>query len=267
MLTSETSNLTASVGCKAAIELGAGAQREQKFELEAGGVVGQLDTGAVEPGDRGDQAEAEPVAGRAAAAFQPVEALEDLLTFVDRDSRPVIGNRNNGSTIVLRDLDNDLTGIAAVLDRIVDEIGHGIKQEVPVARHQHWLIRHHSETPALFLRGRIEQLRHLSGYAGEVYGPERRRPVVCLDLRDPHQRSEHAQDGVKVCHRIADQQLIMFAVARARIGLLEASAHARQRSAQIVRYVVSDLLHLRHQAFDAVKHLIEIFGEQIPLVS
>ena len=53
-----TSNLTASLRRKAVIEIGDGKQREQKFEPEAGGVVGHLDTGAVEAGDGSDQAEA-----------------------------------------------------------------------------------------------------------------------------------------------------------------------------------------------------------------
>ena len=44
-----------------------------------------------------DKAEAEPVAGGATTPFQPVKALEYVLTFIDRNSRPVIGDRNDGA--------------------------------------------------------------------------------------------------------------------------------------------------------------------------
>ena len=65
----------------------------------------------MEAGNRSDQTEAQPVAGRAATALQPVKALENLLTFGDRDSRPIIGNRNDGSAAVLRYVHRDLAGI------------------------------------------------------------------------------------------------------------------------------------------------------------
>ena len=120
----------------AVIETRAGEQWEQKSKLQSRGVVGHLDASAVKAGNRGDQTEAEPIAGRAAATFQPVKALENLLALVDGDSRPIIGDRNDGAAIVLRDLDRYLTGVTAVLDRVVDEIGHGIEQKVPVARNK-----------------------------------------------------------------------------------------------------------------------------------
>jgi hypothetical protein len=41
-------------------------------------------------GNGSDKAEAEPVAGGVATPFQPVKALEYVLKFIDRDSRPVI---------------------------------------------------------------------------------------------------------------------------------------------------------------------------------
>src|SRR5712692_1282804 len=106
----------------AVLKTGPGEQREQKSELQSRGVVGHLDTSAVEAGNRRDQTEAQPIAGRAATAFQPVKALENLLTLVDGDSRPIIGDRNDGGAIVVRHLDSYLTGVTAVLDRIVNEI-------------------------------------------------------------------------------------------------------------------------------------------------
>ena len=69
------------------------------MDFEARRVVDHFDTSPMETGDGGDEAETETVARRAAAVFEPVKALEDVLTFVDRNSRPVIGDRNDGSAI------------------------------------------------------------------------------------------------------------------------------------------------------------------------
>ena len=60
--------------------------------------------------------------------------------------------------------------------------------------------------------------------------------------------------------------LVMVAVLLAIVGLLQPSAHAGQRRAQIVRDIVGDLLHLRHQRFDALEHRIEVLGKLIPFV-
>src|SRR2546428_6665926 len=152
-----------------------GQRWEQKSELQSRGVVVHLDASAVEASNGCDQTETQPMAGRPATAFQSVKALENLLTLAGRDSRPVIGDRNDGAAIVLRYLDRYLAGVAAVLDRVVNEIGHGIEQEVAVARNQHGLVRHDTEMPAFLLCRGIEQLHHLSSYVGQVYGPERRR--------------------------------------------------------------------------------------------
>jgi hypothetical protein len=121
------SNLVACLWRKPAIDTGPSEQRKQKLALEPGGVIGHLDSRAVEAGNGSDQTEAQPIAGRAATAFQPVKALENLLTFVDGDSRAIVGNRNDGIAIRLNDLHRHPAGIAAVLDRIINEVGHSIE--------------------------------------------------------------------------------------------------------------------------------------------
>ena len=61
--------------------------------------------------------------------FKPIEALEDVFTFINRNSRPVIGNRNDGAAVALFDLHGHLTRVTAMFDGVIDEIGHGIEQE------------------------------------------------------------------------------------------------------------------------------------------
>ena len=110
----------------------------------------------METGDGGDKAEAEPVAGSAATSFKPVEALEDVLIFIDGNSRSVIGDRNDGTAVGLFDLYGYLTRGTAMFYGVIDEIGDRIEQEVSVARSEHALIPDNLEMPMLIFRRGIE---------------------------------------------------------------------------------------------------------------
>ena len=109
----------------------------------------------MEAGNGGDKAEAEPIARSAAIPFQPVKALEDVLAFIVGNSRPIVGDRND-RTAILSDFHGHPTGFTAMFDRIVDEIRHGIEQEVPIARYKYSLIHYSIEMRTLLFRGGIE---------------------------------------------------------------------------------------------------------------
>src|SRR5262249_61265114 len=76
-------------------------------QSEAGRVVGHLDASAVQAGDSGDDAQPEPVARRAAPALEAIEALEDVLTLLGRDPRPMVRDRDGGIAVAARDLDGN----------------------------------------------------------------------------------------------------------------------------------------------------------------
>src|SRR5205823_5375564 len=108
----------------------------------------------MDTGDRGDQAEAKPIARRLATSFKPVEALEDLLIFIGGNSRSIIGNRNDWIAVALFDLYRHVAFITPMFDSIVDEIGDSIEQEISVAPDKHAHIPDSLEVPALvFGRG------------------------------------------------------------------------------------------------------------------
>src|SRR5262249_59033593 len=73
-----------------------------KPQLEPGRVVGHLDASAVQAGDSGDDAQPEPVARRAAPPLAAVGALEDMLTLLDRDPRPMGSDRDGGAARAAR---------------------------------------------------------------------------------------------------------------------------------------------------------------------
>jgi hypothetical protein len=79
---------------------------------------------------------------------------------------------------------------------------------------------------ALVFRGGIEQLHHFARDLGQIDRTKCGGSIASLDLRYAREGSEHAQDGIEVRHGIADQRLVMLAVALAGEGLLQPSAHA-----------------------------------------
>ena len=107
-----------------------------KLASETGGVVCHLDASTVKVGDGCDEAEAKAVAGALAAALEAIKPPEDVLAVLDRNSRAAIGNRKNRSISVVRHGDRNLSvSFAAVLDRVVNKIGDGVEQQIPIADH------------------------------------------------------------------------------------------------------------------------------------
>jgi len=87
----------------------------------------------METGNGSHEAEAEPVARRVAAAFQPVKPLEHALAFVVGNSGPIIDDRDYGTVVIASNLHGHATGFATIFDGVVHEIGHGVEQEVPIS--------------------------------------------------------------------------------------------------------------------------------------
>ena len=162
--------------------------------------------------------------------------------------------------------DDDVPSGATMLERIVHEIGDGIEDQIAIACHQHFAIAGNGEAGAVLFGRGIIQFDDLAGDLDQIHGAECALSCLGLDLRDPRDRSEYPQDSVEVGDGVADQRLVILANALTVIGLLQPSAHARQRRPQIVRDIVAHLLDLSHQCFDAVQHQIEVLRDAIPFV-
>jgi hypothetical protein len=150
-----------------------------------------------------------------------------MLTFIGGNSRPVIGDRNDGAALAFSDFHAHSTRVTAMFNGVIDEIG----QEVPVARSEHAPIPGNLEMPALIFRRGIEKLHDLARDFHEVYRMKRGRSIIRLYLRDPRERGEHAKDTVEVRQGVADEHLIVIAGALLIVGLLQPSAHTGQRCA------------------------------------
>src|SRR5205809_5245839 len=123
-------------------------------------------------GDRAARAVRQTVARRVSAVFEPVTALESLLVFVSANSGPVVGDRDDRLAIDVFVSDHDLPSGAAMLDRIVDEIGDGIEDQVAIAGYERFAIADDGEAGAHpFGRG-IVQLHNLAGDFRQIDGAE-----------------------------------------------------------------------------------------------
>ena len=119
-------------------------------------VIDHFNTRPMQTGDGGDKAQPKPVAGHAAAAFKPIKASEHMLMFGDRNSRPVIGDRKHGAVTIMRDVYDHFAAFRAVFDRIVDEIGQRVEQEVHIPRDKRALIAGNAQTASSVFCGCIE---------------------------------------------------------------------------------------------------------------
>src|SRR5262249_26693016 len=90
--------------------------RKPKSEFEAGGVVQHLDVGPGAAGSGSEEAGAEPLAGHAGAALEPIKALEDVPALRGRNSRAVVGHRNGGAVVAPGNLDRHVAGITTMLE-------------------------------------------------------------------------------------------------------------------------------------------------------
>src|SRR5258708_21405913 len=203
---------------------------------------------------------------RVATELEAVKALENVLVFISGNSGSVGGDRDDRTTFNDFVRNDDLPSVAAMFDRIVDEIGDGVEDQVAIAGHQYLKIADNSETGAVLLGRGIVQLDHLAGDFDQVHGAERALSRLGLDLRNPRDGREYPQHSIEVGDRVADQQLIILANALTVIGLLQPSAHSGQRRSQVVRDIVAYLLDLPHQCFDAVQHQVKVLGNAVPFV-
>ena len=102
---------------------------------------------------------------------------------------------------------------------------------------------------------------------GEIDHRQRVAARAGLGLGDAEQRVEGAEQAIGLGDRLAQRLGIAL-----RVGLLEQRhfeprAQPRQRRAQIVRDIVGDLAHARHQPLDLVEHGVEVCRELVELVA
>ena len=131
-----------------------------------------------------DEAQAEAVAESVAAALQAVESLEHLLALLSRNSRPVIGDRNERYAVTLGDLYGHLRRFTAELDGIVDHIGNRIEQKIPITGDEYALLPAHVDSAAPLLSHSVKELYDVVRDLCEVHRAKCKVSIVAPDLRE-----------------------------------------------------------------------------------
>src|SRR5258706_4989446 len=144
-----------------------------------------FDPRTMNTGNGSNQAEPETVSRRVATVFESVKSLENMLIFIGGNSGPVIGDRDSRRAINVFVGNDDLPSGAAMLDRIVHEIGDGIKDQITVAGHQHLTIADNGETGVVLFGRGIVQFGNLTGDFGQIDGAEPVLSSLSLNLRNP----------------------------------------------------------------------------------
>src|SRR5262245_62865803 len=106
-------------------------------------IIFKLKLTAMEPGNRRSQAKSEARAGFGAALLETDEALHYAPAVGVGNARPAIGNAECDALAIIAGSDHDLGGNAVhlaapagIFDRIVDEIGQGLTNQLAIAAHR-----------------------------------------------------------------------------------------------------------------------------------
>src|SRR5262249_31949944 len=190
-------------------------------------VVLHSDASPVRLSDGRDKAEAEAIARAVSAPLDPVEPLEDVRALFEGNARSMISDRNRGTVTAVPPRDLDIAG-PAMLDRIVDEVGNRVEQEIPVAKHGHPAVALELHATALLFGRGVEQLCDLAGDFIQVDDAERRVRIERLDTRDAQQRRKGPQHGIELSHRIDDERVSALGVERLTIGLFQSAPQPRE---------------------------------------
>ena len=155
---------------------------ETKLDPQTGRVVGHKYAGVMQIGNCCNQAKTEPVSGPVAAALEPIKSPQDVITFFERNSGTPVADRQNRPIGAAFDDDSDLALITAMFDRVVDQIGDCVEQEIAISDHVDCFPRSQLKPDAPFLRRGLEQLYDLANDFAQIDIAEGGRPVPRLDL-------------------------------------------------------------------------------------
>src|SRR6185437_16934113 len=84
--------------------------------------------------DGADEAEAETVPGRAAAAFEAYETIEHRVAPIGRHARAGIADLDPCLAGMCRDTERDLA-LVRIFERVVEKVGDRLRQQMAVAAH------------------------------------------------------------------------------------------------------------------------------------
>ena len=158
------------------------------------------------------------------------------------------------------------TGRPAIFDRVVDQVGDGLADQLPVGAQLSPFVRRAIEAEPGFFRHRGVELGDVPHERAQV---ERlcglgKRPR--FQTRDQQQRVERLDQFVGIVDHPAQRVACVSGIVGGAQCGLRAAAQTAERRLQIVGDVVGDLAQAGHQLFDAVEHRVEVARQVVEFV-
>ena len=98
-------------------------RRKPQLDPQSRRIIRYFDLRTMEIGNGCNEAQTETTARAVTTMLQPIKAFQHVLAFIGRNSGTVIGNGHDRAAGTAAHLDHHSVIVAAVLDRVVDEIG------------------------------------------------------------------------------------------------------------------------------------------------
>jgi hypothetical protein len=230
----------------------------------------------MQPRHRRDKTQSQTAARLRPALFQPDKAFEHALAIGRRNARSAIGDGDLDDIAFLHRGHFDIRLLAgfcaaslrrSILDRVVDEIGDGLAEQLPVGADEDRTFGVGLEHETALLRDWLVKLGHVAKKRGDVESFAVFAPRARLDAGD----GEKCVEGLDQAIGLLDGSLERLAIDRLAIRLakrgLDAVAQAIERRLEIVGDIVRDLAHGCHELLDPREHEIEAFGQAVELVA
>src|SRR5262249_37156616 len=130
--------------------------RKSKLHFESRQVIKHFDISSMQPRYSSDNTNPQSVSCTPTTTFEPIEALEDVRTLFNGNSRPIIRNRYDRPAIRGSNFNGNLTRFTAMFNCVIDKIGSGIKQQISITSDEYALIPYEVKVPTVVFGSSIE---------------------------------------------------------------------------------------------------------------
>src|SRR5450759_2691106 len=178
------------------------AATQHQHDLETWVAVGEFERAAVQLGHGVHHAQPEADPGSAAARIAAIETLQHFGFFGILDAGTVIRHRDLGRGIRAAPYgDIDRAILARILERIVDQIAEGLREQDWIAHYRQRPLAVKRELYTLQFRRRRIELDGGRSQIDQIEGLKSRTAHTRVDFRQPQQGIENTDYTVDVCDR------------------------------------------------------------------
>ncbi len=116
----------------------------------------------MEAGHRGNEAEPQAIAGCRPALLQADKAVQHMLALFGRNARPGIGHHNRAAIALRGDRERHPPAAWGIFDRIINKIGQGLEQQMPIAAQARRLAALDGQRNGLILGHRLIEIDRIA---------------------------------------------------------------------------------------------------------